>query len=698
MKHLVIYVYQNSLKALRQSFYRYLLFCFSVKLCIIVVVVGFPLILSAQVNPSVNYRLDNQGRPMGANTGGNDSLQQRDRNEDSITIYFKMFDSSRIRFIDSSIHNFYLRFGLPLDYLYLNHYGGAARSVLFNPNTAPGYDPGFHGYDIYHFNLANTRIFNTTRPYTEIDYILGAKAEQTIKILHTQNIKPLWNVAFDYRLINSPGHYKSASANHSSIRLSSDFSTKNRRYSGFLALIRNRTKVNENGGLLSDTFLQSKNPAYFERFNIPTWLGADEAFSTNFLTSNLATGSDYYAQTFFLRHQYDIGQKEESYDADSNLVQKFYPRIRLQHNLHFFNRGFTFSDANFLSQSAQTAYRDHFGILNTDSLARMSDRWREITNEGALIFFPEKNNLEQFFKVGAAFQWLRGWFAGKPDNFHGTYLLGEYRNRTRNRKWDINAQGKIFTTGPYRGNYLVNANLQTNLGGQLGSLVLGFLNTNRNPSFVFNGQSNFYLKDNLNLNTENWTTFSGDLFVSRLGLTLRAKYHIVSNYTYWNNFSSAEQDAALQSIIRISGEKKFRLSRRWNVYSELHVQQSSGSSINLPLIYTQNRIAYEGNFYKNLHLSTGFDIRYFTPFTADDWSPFNGQWVVQSAETISNLPDIHAFLHIRINSFRGFLRAENLNTFEFGNGFNFTRNSIAAPLYANPGMLLRLGIYWSFVN
>ncbi len=291
-------------------------------------------VANAQVTPPAGIRVDNQGRPMGPNTTqGGDSLKQRDRNEDSITIFYKMFDSSKVRFIDSSTGDFYVRFGLPFDHLYLNQYAGASKSAIFTPNTKSGYDPGFHGYDAYHFNLANTKLYNTTRPYTEIDYILGGKAEQTIKIMHTQNLKPLWNVGFDYRLINSPGHFKSSSGNHSAIRLSSDFATKNRRYSGMLILIRNRTKVNENGGIRNDSFLTSTNPAYFERFNIPTWLGSDEPYNTNFLTSNLATGSDYYNQTAYFRHQYDIGQKEETYGKDSAKILKFYPRLRLQHNL-----------------------------------------------------------------------------------------------------------------------------------------------------------------------------------------------------------------------------------------------------------------------------------------------------------------------------------------------------------------------------
>jgi len=45
-----------------------------------------------------------------------------------------------------------------------------------------------------------------------------------------------------------------------------------------------------------------------------------------------------------------------------------------------------------------------------------------------------------------------------------------------------------------------------------------------------------------------------------------------------------------------------------------------------------------------------------------------------------------------------YFRAENLNTAEFEDGFGFTRNNMAATGYPYPGLLIRLGIYWGFVN
>ena len=59
---------------------------------------------SGSGTPPVRY--DAQGRIIPGTPGqgrGQDSLKHRDNTEDSITIYFRYFDSTRIRYFDSSI-------------------------------------------------------------------------------------------------------------------------------------------------------------------------------------------------------------------------------------------------------------------------------------------------------------------------------------------------------------------------------------------------------------------------------------------------------------------------------------------------------------------------------------------------------------------------------------------------------------------
>ncbi|HCL05084.1 MAG TPA: hypothetical protein DHW64_03570, partial [Chitinophagaceae bacterium] len=122
-----------------------------------------------------NITTDSQGRPIRRNTG-NDSLKTRNSLADSITIFYRYFDSTRPRTIDSSINDFYTRFPLPYRFHSLGNYGTAAQSLIFEPFMKAGFDPGFHAYDIYRYTTTNTRLYQTTRPYTELSYLLGSKA------------------------------------------------------------------------------------------------------------------------------------------------------------------------------------------------------------------------------------------------------------------------------------------------------------------------------------------------------------------------------------------------------------------------------------------------------------------------------------------------------------------------------------------
>ena len=142
-----------------------------------------------------------------------------------------------------------------------------------------------------------------------------------------------------------------------------------------------------------------------------------------------------------------------------------------------------------------------------------------------------------------------------------------------------------------------------------------------------------------------------------------------------------------------------KLGKHWNWHAEIYFQQAVGNApVNVPLIFTRNRIAYEGNLgLKNLDIAFGTEIRYHTPYKADGYSPALGQFFTQDSVRISDkTPDIDLYLHFRIRPFKAFVRIENLNTIKKDG--TFTNNNLAAPGYAYPGLVFRLGIYWSFVN
>lgn len=641
---------------------------------------------------------DRNGRAIRpSNNAGNDSLKRRDSNIDSITIFYRYFDSSNIRTLDSSITNLYRRLPMPDTYINLGNYGTAARSLLFNPITKPGFDAGFHSYDLYRFTKEDTRFFQTTRPYTELGYMLGSKSEQMVNIIHTQNIKPNFNMAFQYRFINSPGTFKNQNTSHNNFRINGNYQSRNKRYTAYGIFLSNKLTSAENGGIRNDSLIDDDR--FTDRFNILTRLGTDISQGRNFFTTRIDVGNIYTESLFFFRQQYDVGQKDSLAINDSTTIQLFYPRLRFQHSLTYNKEQYTFQDfSNFSAK--QTNYLTYFNQPIIPDSIQYRDKWRKIVNDLSIISFPEKQNLNQFLKAGIAVENLSATFGKTNRYFHNIFLSGEYRNRTRNKKWYIEAAGNFYLSGLNAGDYSAQVYLKRYLSKKLGSFEAGFLNVNRTPSYNYNFESDFPVLKTNTFSKENVTRLRALLDNPALGFTLSGNYYLVSNYSYFSNYFAATQESTLFNVLQISASKKFRLLRTVHLYSDLHVQQTTGNPpVNLPLILSSNRVVYEDNLFKNLFLATGVEVKYHTPYKADNYSPFNSQFMYQDTTTINNRPQVNLFFNFRIKSFSAFVRLENVNTLGTNTGaIGFTRNNKSLNHYYQQALWFRLGIWWIFVN
>lgn len=634
-------------------------------------------------------------------SGGSDSLEHRDKFEDSITIYFQLPSTIQRNLLDSSIIDFTKRFPIPAHHIFLGNDGNATRSILFSPTMKSGWDHGMHALDAYRWTPESIRFFNTTRPYTELAYMLGGRTEQIIEITHTQNIKPNWNGLFQYRLINSPGFFKNQKTNTNNYLFTSWYQSINKRYNNYFAILANAMQTEENGGLKDDHDYMN-DPIYNDRFNIPTKLGGDAGFGRNFFTSSMNTGNRYTDFNLIIKQQYDLGRKD-SLVGDSSVIYLFYPRLRFEHKFTYSTYKLKFIDLENTSigyMPDTNYYKDNYAYnLQGDSLF-LFDRWKEVNNEFSIYQFPDAKNQLQFIKLGIDIQNLKAITNNFTGSFYNLIAQAEYRNKTRNRKWDMVAAGKLNLVGFNSGDYEANVNLKRFVARRGGYIDLGFSNVNRTPSFVFDHRSSFYFDVAKKFNKENITQISASLFQPLIGLKISGNYFLVGNYTYFKNYYEADQENALFNLLQIALEKKIRIGKRWVWHADVYFQKETGDvPVNVPLIFTRNRIGYEGTFgFKKLDIAIGFEIKYHTPYKADGYSPAIGHFFFQDSIRISNKPDIAAYMHFRIRNFRAFLRVENLNTITITNGFGFRNNNFAAPGYPYPGMNLRLGIYWSFVN
>lgn len=624
---------------------------------------------------------------MGGGKSKMDSLQKRDQYADSITIFYKSFDSTRNRSIDSSINDFTTRFPMPFTHYHLGNFGTAAKSMLFSPMMKTGFDAGFHAFDMYKFTLENTRFYQTTRPYTELGYLLGAKAEQLIDLKHTQNRKSNFNFGFEYRFSNSPGTLKNQNASHNNFRFTSHYQSNNRQYELFFLYISNKSSVSENGGLVDVKKLDSL--ALNDPYELETRLGRSGAAIRNPFNTSVSTGHLQKDNMLLIRHHYDLGKKD-SLVTDSATYKIFYPRFRIEHTLKYQQQLGQFFDNNVDS----LRYVNYFNYRTRNGQSfQFKDSWKILTNEFALISFPDKSNQSQFLKAAIAIQQISGNFDTiNSIKLNNIYAIGEYRNRTKNQVWDLEAKGELYLNGFNAGDYSALLSMKRLLGKKIGFLNIGLHNVNRTPSFIFNAESTFPVQNRTGFNKENSIRFFGIYENPAKAVKVSAEYSVVSNYLYFDSFFAARQEATLFNVFQLGIFKKFSLSKHLNWYTEIHAQKTLGTApVNLPLFITRNRLAFEGNFYTNLFLSTGLELRYNTPYKADGYSPLLGQFFYQNRQTFSNRPDIHAFLHFRIKSFKGFIRFENLNTL-------FSKVNLLSDQYPAQGVWNRIGIWWNFVN
>jgi hypothetical protein len=90
-------------------------------------------------------------------------------------------------------------------------------------------------------------------------------------------------------------------------------------------------------------------------------------------------------------------------------------------------------------------------------------------------------------------------------NFYNVVLRGEYRNKTRNKKWDALLKGEFYATGFNAADYGAYATLTRFLNPKLGNVQVSFQNVNRSPSYIFDGFSSFNLDSSSLTINENTT-------------------------------------------------------------------------------------------------------------------------------------------------------------------------------------------------
>lgn len=603
--------------------------------------------------------------------------------DDKIAIvYYTTLDTAK-KTIDTSIALLHRSRWLSIWQQDLGNTASVANSLYYSPSMNPAMQLGLRATTPYLWTWDSMKLYNTTRPYTDIYYRMGSKQDQQIDILHSQNIRPNWNVTARYAKVGSPGFYKLQRTNQDHFLINTHFISTNLRYDAKAAIIYNKMTQDENEGIVSTDYLLDSR--YNDRRLVPVYGSLAEG------TTNRSAVTNYYRNiSIQLQHQYFIGKADSVWLADSS-EQKytFKPIIGIKHRLYT-DFGY-YRYKNLLPDSLET------GLLepNSDSL-QVKYFVKQVGNAFSLT--GDVHLQDKLLQAEAGY----GIEIETPNNgsFKHTYLNNYIfakinKEATKANEWQYDAALKLYFSGNALGNTWIKAQAGRNLSKQLGQLRVGTELVLQSPTYMqTHYENNFYTWDyNFKKQTTNkvYAQYINDTYHAGIDFN----YYTVGNTIYFDVFKNKqEQYSGVIPVFQLKLNKQFHLNHFFLQNDIVLQKMTENPALSVPLFATRQVLSYQ-NFIikKKLQIATGIEMRYNTKFRSYWYAPtqFGFGSNTFTSFSIQNSPQLSYFFNFKVKRYRASVSFDELQQL-------YTSNNINYPYYAAQNFAIRFGFSWVFIN
>lgn len=581
----------------------------------------------------------------------------------------------------------------------LGNNGSALNDWWFKPYTQPGLSLGYTAFEPYRWNVDSLDYYQTNKPYTVFNYLLGSKAEQVLHALHTQNINHRWNVAVQYKKISSPGVFSGQRTIHDNASLTTHYSSRSEQYQLKLGVAYSKLQAYENGGIRDGSLLG--NPAYTDLRTVPIVLDLNTTTSNAQKSNKSFTLNQYRDFGIALEHSYSFGKKDTIIQADS--VHKLYvftPRFSVLHRFNWSSAKYHYLDKK--PDSLDYTRFGNYSFKSTDSV-EAAQYLNKIDN-----FFGLRTTLGTIDKplqaeAGIGFEQVSTLLNASRNNYSLPYVAGRIQKEALARgQWGYGADLKFYFAGVAAGNFTANGFLEKDLGGNWGNVTLNAMQTLQNAPLMAETYQSLYYKWNNDFKSQSFTRLGGRYTNERYRLSAGVQSWVIGNYVYFDTTLAPKQTANTFSLLQVNASKAFYFNGIiFN--SELYFQQVAGDApLHIPSFMGRHQLIYESRmFQKKLLYNIGAEIRYHTQFYADTYSYQLQQFVWQDQRQTSNKPELTAFVSMRVKKLRVFFSADQLNQLIWKQ--NVTRAygmylPGISPLYPATSVRLNVGFSYQFIN
>lgn len=623
----------------------------------------------------------------------NDSAEKKTNtsewDENNAQISYNAAFSKQKHYLDSSIHQFHRRPYSQDWYRDLGNLGSPSYSYRFQIHDEIGRSWGYHSFDALRLKVEDLNYFETNRPYSEFTYNLGSKLEQQAQIFHTQNIKPYWNMAIQYRKINSPGYYITQRNNHDQFSWTQQYKSPSEHYQVYTAVAYNKLQHDENGGILADSFLT--NASFSDRKSIPALF-----YNANYSTVRSAVTTLQRDVHLLFQQAYTWGKTDTLYNKDSSrYTTQLKGRFRLSHRLEMASQRYQYKDLRPDSSRYAAFFAQSFGT--GDSVYMRQER--NFIDNRFLINGILGNPAHPFlFNAGAGIRcdalktaYTKGQ-AATP--YWSNYLSAQLsKEALQAKQWALQAQAILYVTGVAAGNFDLKAAISKDLGLKWGTVSIALHQNLRNASYHFTDYQNRYWQRSLSFNKESNTSVQLNYNNEMYHLKTFFKQYLINQYLYFDAQQIPTQASSAFTLSQWSLRKMFVLGPLTFDNEILFQQVANTAPINIPNFVCRSQLALEkAIFKKKLQIATGLEAFYHSAFYSPAYSPIFNQFYFQNTYRLTNPPMMSVFFNFKLKRFKAYFMIDQLQQAALGQTMIATRG------YALQNTMLRFGFNWTLIN
>ncbi|MFD1631332.1 putative porin [Pseudopedobacter beijingensis] len=639
-----------------------------------------------------NFGFDTVSTPRSNKDISVDSLRkQLDAKKDSVVYTAKFIKYSKLEFLQDSTILF------PLDTTTTNfqHFnplndphsptmnlgvmGMAYRPMLFEPRQSIGFDLGRHFFDRYIEGPMDVKYYQARARYTELYYIspFGGKQEEKFHALHSQNIKPNWNVGAKYAKQGSQGYYAGQISDILNASIWNWYESKNKRYTLLASATFNTIKSNENGSILNDSI-----------FTVPTYVQPIYE-QTRLYDSRQRNNArhDVRNNTIFIRQFFNIGKQSVVNNEEVLPTQRVSYTFSYNTQKYYFRYG----------------RPDESGLLKNyyiyqDSTSD-STRLNHLRNEFNYSFYLRGKRLsflKNELKINAGL--VQDYYNYREytysRNFQNLTLKGNLTYGL-NQRANLNLKLEQVFQGPYAGDFLYQANSEIKLSNNVGSVFLGAYSQNQSPALIYEIETSNHHRWNLNFDRTKTQNLSFAYVNPKFHLKAKAEYFLIGNYMYFteiNNDIYPAQFGSNINLLKLTFGKDFHFGK-FTFENYLVYQKTDFESVlRTPEFYSFHSLYMHQDVFKVLKMEFGFDAKYFSQYTANAYAPAIGQFYNKDNTQFGTGPIVDAWMRTNWKRANLFLRYDYLNKGLFSKGY------YTIDRYPMPYSLLRFGLSWNFYD